>query len=617
MSGYQNLSVGNVQTRSVSGLSAGAVYYYRVRAQNGSGTSGNSETIAATTVGWRISGRVTNYYTGAGVDGIVVSFANNGGLPATTAGGGYYTGTVAYVWGGNITPSLGSGGFVPVAKWLGGLTGDATGQDFAWVPPDPQISGRITNRVTGAGVAHATVRFSGGAGTAATDAGGNYARTVPHGWSGTASATLDAAYGTGSFAPAERSYADVADSQTAQDFEFQPDDPEISGRVLNEDTGGGEDGVVVTLSNGGGAATTADGGYYRRTVPYGWTGTATPSHSTPYGSGTFAPAARGYTNVCLDRGAQDYGWDAPAVPGTKYVSLTGLNQHPYTNWEMAARNIQTAVNAALPGEEIVVADGTYSVAGLTTIGKPVTVRSLNGPGATTVRRTSGNTGIFLLTTNAVLDGFTVRDGSIPTYGAAQGTAGGVGAEKARWCATASSGTTTGEGAACGRAEPEERRTAIQCLIVSNRAGGNSIGDSFNAGGVKLDGGSRLINCVVAGNRKVGGHEGSDGIYAGAGAPSNSGTNWLDNTIVWDNALGRSPADAGTLVARHSRTPETAWLTTEAGTAAEPAFVDAGAGDYRLQESSPHQRRGERLQPAVHRPGGGAADLGGHHRPGRV
>src|SRR5437762_3463333 len=49
VTGYQNLSVGNVISRSVSGLSAGRTYYYRVRAHNTAGTSGNSNVISVTT----------------------------------------------------------------------------------------------------------------------------------------------------------------------------------------------------------------------------------------------------------------------------------------------------------------------------------------------------------------------------------------------------------------------------------------------------------------------------------------------------------------------------------------------------------------------------------------
>jgi hypothetical protein len=50
LSGYQNLDLGNVISRNVSGLSAGRSYYYRVRAHNSAGTSGNSNVISVRTL---------------------------------------------------------------------------------------------------------------------------------------------------------------------------------------------------------------------------------------------------------------------------------------------------------------------------------------------------------------------------------------------------------------------------------------------------------------------------------------------------------------------------------------------------------------------------------------
>ena len=50
LTGYQNLNLGTVISRSVSGLSAGKTYYYRVRSLSSAGTSGNSNVISVATV---------------------------------------------------------------------------------------------------------------------------------------------------------------------------------------------------------------------------------------------------------------------------------------------------------------------------------------------------------------------------------------------------------------------------------------------------------------------------------------------------------------------------------------------------------------------------------------
>jgi len=50
VAGFQNLNVGNALSRNVTGLAASATYYYRVRAYNGNGTSGNSNVVSVSTL---------------------------------------------------------------------------------------------------------------------------------------------------------------------------------------------------------------------------------------------------------------------------------------------------------------------------------------------------------------------------------------------------------------------------------------------------------------------------------------------------------------------------------------------------------------------------------------
>src|SRR5262252_7379249 len=67
---------------------------------------------------------------------------------------------------------------------------------------------------------------------------------------------------------------------------------------------------------------------------------------------------------------------------------------PYTTWASAAHVIQQAVDAAAPGDEIVVTNGTYSIGGQAVYGTmtnrvavavPLTIRSVNGPQFTVIQ----------------------------------------------------------------------------------------------------------------------------------------------------------------------------------------------------------------------------------------
>lgn len=81
VSGYNAKDVGNVTTFGVTGLSPGTSYYYRVRAYNGSGQSGNSSLTSTTTI-------APDPVASAGTSLAQTSF--NANWAASTSATGYY-----------------------------------------------------------------------------------------------------------------------------------------------------------------------------------------------------------------------------------------------------------------------------------------------------------------------------------------------------------------------------------------------------------------------------------------------------------------------------------------------------------------------------------------------
>lgn len=160
---------------------------------------------------------------------------------------------------------------------------------------------------------------------------------------------------------------------------------------------------------------------------------------------------------------------------TLYVDLNSPNPTPpYSDWSTAATNIQVAIEAANPGDTVLVTNGVYNTGGQAMAGtltnrvaldRAVMVQSVNGPFVTVIQGAGATNGFNAircawLTNNATLIGFTL------TQGATQPGQSGGGV----WCASSNS-------------------IVMDCVIASNAA-------SFEGSGAFQ---GTLNNCLVRSN----------------------------------------------------------------------------------------------------------------------
>jgi hypothetical protein len=234
-----------------------------------------------------------------------LTFSNNGGT-AVTNSNGFYSRGVSYGWSGTVTPAKTGYVFDPVNRSYSDITSDRTGQGYTATAVTPVISGRVTD-TGGTGIAGAALVFSTNGETIYTNTDGNYTHALPYGWSGTVTPVL-AGY---TFDPASRSYTEITGDHSGEDYTAYAVTPFISGKVTLAD-GSGMPEVTLFFSNNGGTAVTDAGGNYAHALPYGWSGTVTPTHE----GYSFDPANRTYANLTSDTGDQDY----TAVPITPLIS---------------------------------------------------------------------------------------------------------------------------------------------------------------------------------------------------------------------------------------------------------------------------------------------------------
>ncbi len=184
----------------------------------------------------------------------------------------------------------------------------------------------------------------------------------------------------------------------------------------------------------------------------------------------------------------------------RYVSLTGGNTPPYTNWAMAARTIQAAVNVCIPYDHVIVTNGVYTngsavapgsfLTNRVFVGQRISVRSVNGPAVTVIGGMGprGDNAIrcAYLTNDARLYGFTLSNGCTRQGGSLPEDdicGGGVFASGSRLtnCVLRQSDAINGGGVYGG--------TLTACQIISNSAFGYG-GGCANA---------TVRDCTIRGN----------------------------------------------------------------------------------------------------------------------
>ena len=331
------------------------------------------------------------------------------------------------------------------------------------------------------------------------------------------------------------------------------------------------------------------------------------------------------SNTAGESDTQVYADYILVAPPVVYVSTNGPSIYPYDSWDKAATNIHDAVAAGLDGTLVRVSNGVYRISRQIELLHNIAVRSVNGAGATEIRRGSGSSRIFYLTRpEAVVDGFTLANANrgavyLDTAGVVSNciirdnisenlTTSGGGVQlrsggHVRNCQIFNNfAKTSGGGGANGGGIAMYSAGLVENCVISN----NTVKDGSGGagGGVYLSGGL-LRNCLVFGNR----HMNAGGVYCSGGIVENctiasnqclnvkasspgglqcvNGT--IRNTIIQDNWSVSNLfniANSGTTTYNSCSTWPTNGLAGSGNQDRDPLFRNAAIGDCRLGRGSP-------------------------------
>ncbi|HYU33846.1 MAG TPA: right-handed parallel beta-helix repeat-containing protein [Thermoanaerobaculia bacterium] len=319
-----------------------------------------------------ISGRITTP-DGAPLEGVRMT-----GLPSVrwTDENGEYSEYVGTGWSGTVRPVLAGFSFSPSSRTYSAITAGLSGQDYFGTAKTYTLSGRVT--LDGAGLPGVTM--TGLSGDPVTDDSGNYSAIVPFHWSGT---VVPSAPGY-VFSPDSKTYSEVGMDLVEENYLAVRRMVTISGRVTY-----GSSGLAGAWLNGlPGSVVTAADGTYTAAVPYGTSGTMTPG-ANGY---TFSPPSIDFADLTEDLPGQDFtAFQAPPGSGRLWIVATS-----------AALN--NAAVFSLAGDMILVKPGTYLGVNLGSLDPGTILVSEAGADQTILE-----VGQFVVNmSDVVIEGFTFR-----------------------------------------------------------------------------------------------------------------------------------------------------------------------------------------------------------------
>ena len=278
---------------------------------------------------------------------------------------------------------------------------------------------------------------------------------------------------------------------------------------------------------------------------------------------------------------------------THYVSPTGNNVAPYTNWADAATNIQDAINVSAAGDLVLVGDGTYTLSTNISVTAGIELRSVNGYASTIIDGNSTTRCLYLNDANAVVDGFTIQNGYNPgSFGGGANINNG---------GTIKNCHITGNQARDGGGVAIDNNGLVENCIIENNSADNNGGNGYG-GGVRILSAGTVRGCVIYGNssQRYGGGvniwnggtvenctiSGNDAPYGGGIRARNHSV--VKNTVIYFNTSANTPNwetnGSGFTFTNCCSTPA---LPAGSGNITnDPQFDDEPAHDYHISLGSP-------------------------------